>query len=423
MDGTGKPPREASALWISGDRIKMVGPTREVSAAARDAGDYESIDAAGKTVIPGLIDSHAHLNFFRPKNTLEIDGVWPAQYMGIVAMSNAQRVLAAGYTGIIGGGAQFTLDVWVKRAIRAGLFRGPRMVAASRGLSVTGGDGDWFPSWLGMQMETMVALADGPQEVTRLARKLLKEGADALKIFPSGENSRVEEFHPQLYDCPADRDCMKAEEIEAAVDEAHRWGKMVIAHARGNEAVRTCIRTGVEIILHATLITDETVEMMAKRPPLGVVPALMPNKLLVEAAKTGKVNQAYYDQTGYAGEFELGCANMKKLRKAGIRVVPGGEYGLFQMPFHGENAKDLELFVNDLGFSPHEAICAATRDAAHLMKMEKELGTLEAGKLADLVLVDGDPLADIKVLQDLSRIDTVIKGGEVQARQGRVLGI
>src|SRR5688572_13659758 len=232
VDGTGKPPREASALWISGERIKMVGPSREVLAAARAAGDHESIDGSGKTAIPGLIDSHAHLNFFRPKNTHEIDGVWPAQYMGIVAMSNAQRVLAAGYTGIIGGGAQFTLDVWVKRAIRAGLFRGPRIVAASRGLSVTGGDGDWFPSWLGMQMETMVALADGPQEVTRLARKLLKEGADALKIFPSGENSRVEEFHPQLYDCPADRDCMKAEEIEAAVDEAHRWGKMVIAHAR-----------------------------------------------------------------------------------------------------------------------------------------------------------------------------------------------
>jgi len=421
VDGTGARPREGAAVLVSGNRIQRVGALQEVQRAARDVGTVEEIDATGKTVIPGLIDSHAHLNFFRPRNTLEIDGVWPAQYMGIVAMSNAQKVLAAGYTGIIGGGSQFTLDVWVKRAIRAGLFRGPRVVSASRGLSVTGGDGDWFPSWLGMQMETMVALADGPDDVRRLARKLLKEGSDALKIFPSGENSRVEEFHPQMYDCPADRDCMRAEEIEAAADEAHRWGKMVIAHARGDAAVRTCIRVGVDIILHATLITDETVDAMAKLPPLAVVPALMPNRLFVQASKAGAINRDYAEKTGYAHEFELACANMKKLHKAGIRVLPGGEYGLFQMPFHGENAKDLELFVSDLGFTPHEAICAATRDAAHAMKMEKELGTLEVGKLADLVIVDGNPLEDIRVLQDLKKIEVVMKDGIIEARQGKVL--
>lgn len=423
FDGTGRPAQEHSAVLVEAGRIAMVGPIRELQQAARTRGKVEEIDGTGKTVIPGLIDSHAHLNFFRPKNTLEIDGVWPAQYMGIVAMSNAQKVLSAGFTSIVGGGSQFTLDVWVKRAIRAGLFRGPRIIAASRGLSVTGGDGDWFPSWLGMSMETMVALADGPTDVTRLARKLLKEGADALKIFPSGENSRVEEFHPQMYDCPADRDCMTADEIEAAVREAHRWNKMVIAHARGDAAVRTCIRTGVEIILHATLISDETVEMMAKKPPLGVVPSLMPNKLFVEAHKAGKVNARYFEETGYAEEFELACANMKKLRKAGVRVLPGGEYGLFQMPFHGENAKDLELFVTDLGFSPQEAICAATRDASYVMKMQKELGTLEVGKLADLVVVDGNPMSDIRLLQDLSKIAIVMKDGNIQARYGKVLSV
>ena len=422
VDGTGRPPLERAALLIKGDRIALVGPEREVVDRVNRR-EAEEINAAGKTVIPGLIDSHAHLNFFRPKNTLEIDGVWPAQYMGIVAMSNAQKVLAAGFTSIIGGGSQFTLDVWVKRAVRARLFRGPRIVAASRGLSVTGGDGDWFPSWLQMGMETMVALADGPHEVTRLARQLLKEGADALKIFPSGENSRVEEFHPQMYDCPADRDCMTAEEIEAAAREAHRWGKMVIAHARGDAAVRNCINSGVEIILHATLITDETIDLMVKKPPLGVVPSLMPNKLFVDAHRAGKINPDYFERTGYAEEFELACTNMQKLRKAGIRVLPGGEYGLFQMPFHGENAKDLELFVEHLGFTPHEAICAATRDASHLMKMENDLGTLERGKLADLVIVDGNPIDDIRVLQDTSKIAVVMKDGNIEARYGKVLSV
>lgn len=423
VDGTGRPPAEDVALVIEKGRIQTVGPTASVLAASRKQGGVEEIDATGQTVIPGLIDSHAHLNFFRPRTSLEIDGVWPPQFMGMVAMSNAQKVLAAGFTSVVGGGAQFTLDVWVKRAVRAGLFRGPRVMAASRGLTTTGGDGDWFPSWLHMGMETMMAIADGPREVGKLARQLLKEGPDLLKIFPSGENSRVEEFHPQMYDCPADRDCMTAEEIEAAAAEAHRWGKMVVAHARGDQAVRNCIQSRVEIILHATLITDETIELMVKHPPLAVVPALMPTKLFVEAGRAGQINPAFFKETGYEHEYETACVNMRKLRRAGIRVLPGGEYGLFQMPFHGENAKDLQLFVEDLGYTPHEAICAATREAAHLMRMEKELGTLEKGKLADLVVVDGDPIKDIRVLQDKAKLTAVVKDGLVQARFGSVLGV
>jgi len=160
-----------------------------------------------------------------------------------------------------------------------------------------------------------------------------------------------------------------------------------------------------------------------KSPPLGVVPALMPVKLFLEAYRKNEINKTYFEATRYAEEYEVGCRAMKRLHALGIRVVPGGEYGLFQMPFHGENAKDLELFVDDLGFTPLEAICAATRDAAHLMRMEREVGTLEAGKLADLVVVDGNPLADIRILQDLSKIAVVIKDGEVQARLGKTLSV
>ncbi|MGD9946238.1 MAG: amidohydrolase family protein [Burkholderiaceae bacterium] len=424
VDGTGRSPIENGAILVSGDRIALVGRTQDVRARADRLGPFEVIDGTGKTVIPGMIDSHAHIAFFKPRSSLEIDGVWPAQYLGILARHNAQRMLGAGFTGAVGGGSQFTVEVWVKRAIRAGLFRGPRILASSRALTPSGGDGDWHPSWLRMEkMDGLAAIADGPWEVIKVARKLLKEGPDTLKIYPSGENSRVEAFHPQMYDCPAERDCMTAEEIEAAVGEAHRWGKMVVAHARGDGAVRTCVRTGVEIILHATLATDETIAMMAERPPLGVVPALMPNKQFVEAGRAGRINPAYFHATHYEQEWESARANVIKMRKAGIRIVPGGEYGLSESYFHGHNAMDLELFVNDLGFTPLEAISAATRDASYLMKMEDKIGTLEEGKLADLVLVDGDPLADIRVLQDLAKIEMVMKDGEVQARHGKVMSV
>jgi imidazolonepropionase-like amidohydrolase len=124
---------EDAAIMIEGNRISAVGGASDLAQRFAGQKDIETLDATGKTVIPGLIDAHTHLNFFRPRTTQEIDAKWPAQFMGIVAMSNAQRMLAAGFTGMIGGGAQFTLDVWVKRAIRMGLFRGPRVVACSRG--------------------------------------------------------------------------------------------------------------------------------------------------------------------------------------------------------------------------------------------------------------------------------------------------
>jgi imidazolonepropionase-like amidohydrolase len=186
-------------------------------------------------------------------------------------------------------------------------------------------------------------------------------------------------------------------------------------------SIKSCVRAGVDIILHATYLDDEGLEMMIKSPPRGVVPAMMPPKLFVQAYREGRIPKAYYDASEYEQDWASGKRAMKRLHERGIRVIPGGEYGLFGMPYHGENARDLQLFVEDIGLTPMQTLCAATRDAAYLMAMENDLGTLEPGKLADLLVVDGDPLQDITVLQAPKNVSIVMQNGEIQAREGKLL--
>jgi imidazolonepropionase-like amidohydrolase len=293
--------------------------------------------------------------------------------------------------------------------------RGPRLLACGPEINTTGGAVDWHPSWQRIGGETLGIIADGPQEMVKAVRRVLKEGVDTVKIYTSGEGSHAADFHPQMYDCLQDRECMTLEEIRAAVDEVHRWGKPVIAHTRDARSVKSCVRAGVDIIMHATYIDDEGLDLIAKAPPRAVVPALMPPKQFIKAYQQGRIPRDYFDASRYGEDFEVGARNAKKLHGLGLRVVPGGEYGLGPDMPHGANAMDLQLFVDDLGFTPMEAICAATRDAAHLMAMEHELGTLEPGKLADLIVVDGDPLRDIAVLQDRARL-SVMKGGRFVTR-------
>lgn len=420
IDGTGAPARPETAVLTTGARIEAVGPTGEVRARAASGGPYETIDAAGQTVMPGLIEGHTHLNFAYPRSSNDIDMRYPATYIGMLALRHAGLLLAAGYTGAVGGGGQFNVDVWVKRAIAAGLARGPRLHACGREITTTGGAVDWHPSWQKVGGEMLGLVADGPDEILKAVRSVLKEGVDSVKIYTSGEGSHVGDFHPQMYDCLQDRECMTPAEIQAAVDEVHRWRKTIIAHTRDAASIKSCLRAGVDVIMHATYIDDEGLDLVVKQPPRAVVPALMPPRTFIEAFHAGRVPRDYFEATRYQEDFDTGGRNAKTLHGLGIRVVPGGEYGLMDMP-HGENARDLVMFVEDFGFTPMETICAATRDAAHLMDMQRELGTLAPGKLADLLVVDGDPLRDIRVLLDRARLTVVMKDGEIQARQGKLL--
>jgi imidazolonepropionase-like amidohydrolase len=421
IDGTGAAPRQGAAVLIEGDRIRAVGSTDEVRAKAAARPGFEEIDARGRTVMPGLIEGHVHLNF-HPCKPGELDLHYPAVYMGMLALRHSSLLLQAGYTSAVGGGCQFNLDVWVKRAIQAGLARGPRLFACSREITTTGGPVDTHASWRKMGLETLGYVADGPEEITKAVRTLLKEGVDSVKIYTSGEGSITEDYHPSMVTCQQDRETMTPQEIQAAVEEVRRWKKTIIAHTRDAQSIKNVIRAGVDIVMHATYIDEEGLQLIAQHPPRAVVPALAWPKQFITQFQQGRISREHLDATHYLEDFEVGARNAKRLHGLGIRIIPGGEYGTGDNP-HGTNARDLQIFVDDIGFTPMETICAATRDAAYLMEMQKDLGTLEAGKLADVLIVDGDPLANIAVLQDPRKIAVVMKSGEIQARDGKLLPV
>lgn len=210
---------------------------------------------------------------------------------------------------------------------------------------------------------------------------------------------------------------MTYDEVAACCDEAHRRHRRVMAHVRGADGVKICVTAGVDIIHHATFSDPEALELLvAHKDRIFVVPALGYTWAAHVKGERCGVPAHVIERARYGEEFEEGCRNMLKLKDAGVRVLPGGDYGFVWCP-HGEEAKDLELFVNAIGFTPMETIVAATKWGSQIMQMENDVGTVEIGKFADLLVLDGDPLEDITIFQDRRRIQLVMKGGAVMCNR------
>ena len=227
-----------------------------------------------------------------------------------------------------------------------------------------------------------------------------------IKLYVTGEGL----LRPGM---PPEETMYSFDEIAVAVDEAHKRNRQVAAHVRGNDGVKLCVAAGVDVLEHATYADDEAIAMIAERKDdIFVVPGLGYHwGILVNGPACG-ITPEHLAATEYQEEWDLGCVAMDKLRKAGVRVIPGGDYGFVWCP-HGQYAKDIELFVTDMGFSPMEAIVAATKHGAELLRLEHECGTIDEGKCADILVVDGDPLADIAILQDRSKLAVVMANGKV----------
>jgi imidazolonepropionase-like amidohydrolase len=256
-------------------------------------------------------------------------------------------------------------------------------------------------------MEGLAIFADGVEEVRKAVRQNIREGCDVIKLYVTGEGLlRGPGMLPE-------ETMYSFEEIEVAVREAHARNRQVATHVRGDDGVKLCVRAGVDVIEHATYADDEAIEMIAeRRDELFVVPGLGYHWGILTKGEACGIPKEVIDASMYQDEWERGCVAMAKMREAGVRVVPGGDYGFIWCP-HGEYAKDIELFVTDMGFSPMEAIVAATKHGSELMRTETETGTVEPGKYADLLIVDGDPLEDIAILQDRSKLALVMKDGQV----------
>jgi imidazolonepropionase-like amidohydrolase len=398
VDGTGAAPVDGACLLIEGDTLVHAGRLPEADRPR--SGDAAIVDLGGRTVIPGLVEAHIHLSYNDVKVIADLDLNCPPEYATLRAAKNAELALTCGYTAARSAGAVHRIDMALKQAIEEGLVPGPRLLAASRDICATGGMADWNPSYLKLGMEGLALIADGPDQVRAAVRRSIKDGADVVKCYVGGDALLP---HTPIGDCT-----YTLAEVEALVDEARMRGRMTAAHVRGQRSSRIAAQAGVDSLEHATYADDETLRIVADRG-LFLVPGLRYLYSILDNGPRFGITEAIVGPSGLRDEIKQAADTYRRARDLGIRMCPGGDFGFAWNP-HGEYAKDIQVFVDVIGYSPLEAIRGATQWGAELMRMQDRIGSLTAGRLADLVVVDGDPLRDIAVLQDRERL-SVMKGG------------
>ena len=400
LDCTGAAPFPGSVL-VQGERIQEVWRVEQ----APRVEDARRIDGKGATLMPGLIEPHAHVTFTDCAQSVDM-GFIPVEEHLLIALRNARSMLDAGFTSCLSAAsAKKRLDIVLRNAVDRGEFPGPRMLAASPEMTITGGLGDVRLPHL--YRENFAVILDGADEFRRFAREMCRDGVDTLKVNVSGDAGTPA--------APADRTVMSEAEIHAVCEVAQDFGKRVAAHARSAESVKRCLHFGVPILYHATLLDQEAKDMLcAARESVFVAPTLGNlYATLYEAGAWGMTVEAGRVR-GLEHELEQGIETMKDLHRRSVRILPGGDYGFAWNPI-GANARDIEHFVKLLGFTPMEAILAATKLGGEIMLRGHELGQVRPGYLADLLLVDGDPLVDVALLQRRERLRMIMKGGALCA--------
>ena len=406
-DGTGKRPFRGE-VSIQDNRIEKVAKNGH-KLSRRGAA---VVEGDGATLMPGLVNAHCHMSFTGPKSMSEI----PPEEHTLITMHNAKTILDHGVTAAVGAGAaKHRLDIVIRNEINAGRIPGPRFRACSPEITVTGGLGD--RRMLHFYKNDVSLFADGPEEIRRACRMLIREGVDIIKLMPSGD-------HLIPGACDATQSAMDEDEIAAGAQVAHQRGRRLAAHARNPDSIRLCIKYGIELIYHATYADEESLDLLEEhKDKHWVVPAIgFTHATAYEAGDFGFPPEVAASM-GFVRELEIGGETLKKMHARGIKVLPFGDQGFAWTP-HGQMARDFEHFTNYLGMKPYEILRAATHYGAQAFGASDELGRIKPGYLADLLLIDGNPLADLTLFQDEAHILMIMKDGAYhkppQARQRAV---
>ena len=370
--------------------------------------EAKAIDANGGTIMPGLVEAHFHPTYFNVAALEDLDIKYPVEYVTILAACNAKLALECGYTSARSGGSLFNIDVWLKKAIENDLVPGPRLAASGREICGAGGLMDWNPEFRKIGMEGLILLVSGADEARAAVRKLVKDGVEWVKTYPTGDAAAPDtNDHHTL--------CMTFEEMHAVVQTAHNHKLKVTGHCRATEGIRNALLAGYDALEHGTFIDDETLDLLLERD-VPVVPALYFEQMSIERGPEFGMSQAVVD--GHQETLEGGAESARRILAAGGRLGMGGDYGFAWNP-HGDYAKELDFFVKYVGLKPLDVITCATKTGSEILGRSNEIGTLETGKLADVLVVDGDVVSDVAILQDRSRFITVMQGGVSKA--GRVV--
>ena len=407
VDGTGAAPVSDGLLVIEEGFITYAGSAEEAPEIPPEA-KAKVIDANGGTIMPGLVEAHFHPTYFNVAALEDLDIKYPVEYVTILAACNAKLALECGYTSARSGGSLFNIDVWLKKAIENDLVPGPRLAASGREICGAGGLMDWNPEFRKIGMEGLILLVSGADEARAAVRKLVKDGVEWVKTYPTGDAAAPDtNDHHTL--------CMTFEEMHAVVQTANNHKLKVTGHCRATEGIKNALLAGYDALEHGTFIDDETLDLLLERD-VPVVPALYFEQMSIERGPEFGMSQAVID--GHQETLEGGAESARRILAAGGRLGMGGDYGFAWNP-HGDYAKELDFFVKYVGLKPLDVITCATKTGSEILGRSNEIGTLEAGKLADVLVVDGDVVADLAILQDRSRFITVMQGGVSKA--GRVV--
>jgi imidazolonepropionase-like amidohydrolase len=398
-DATGAAPF-AGDVTVVGNRITAV---RKEGAGERGKAD-RAIDAGGRFLVPGMVEGHAHLSFGNAATTEAIIAPSPEAHT-LITMQGAKDLIDAGFTSAYGASeAKLRLGVAIRDAVNAGQIPGPRIRAGSMEITVVGSIGD--ESREHNPRQGISQIISGPEEMRQSVRIACREGCDNIKLDISGD--------PFYATAPAHTTPMAYDEVKMAVDTANAYGKKVNAHARSVDSVKYAIRAGVTGILHAEFHDEEMLDMCEEaKARIFVVPSIGLFHTMIHEGEPW-LPRGTAEVMGIPQLLEASVETHTALRKRGIRHLIGGDYGLAWNP-QGTNARDIKYLVDYYGYSPADALICATRHGGRAMRDEGDLGTIEAGMLADILLVDGNPLDDVSVMADRSKLAMVMKEGAIHS--------
>ncbi len=397
IDGTGAEPRALEALLIDGDEIVAVGFGARDAAKGRE--DVERIDASGCTVMPGLIDAHCHVTFAEPQSNDELFFHRREGLAALVATQSVKKLLLAGVTGFLDADVLFNLGVDLRDSIEAGVIPGPRMATGGNALltAVGGTAGLLIPNEGNRGYAQIVNTKD---EMITTTRRQIKSGVDWIKIHATGLIPRQR--------AQGEIQVWTLDELRTVCDTAHDLGIPVVAHCRNASSTRDCARAGVDMILHATNLDDEALEAVVEHG-VAITPTLTFQANLADFGHKVGATPALIDL--FRREIDDSSGWLRKAYDLGVPMVSGSESGFSLTPYGHWHAREMEVFVKHLGLTPLEAIRTATSEGARALKMEGEIGVVADGMKADVIVVDGDPLQDIRILGDRSRLRAVISKG------------
>jgi imidazolonepropionase-like amidohydrolase len=399
--GSSAPPIPNAVVVVQGDTITAAGGAGQITIPP----GARVIDLGPRTLMPGLMDMHDHITGEPGDGGDSAVLKETAGHAAIYGVLNAKKTLEAGFTTVRNVGALGYSDVALRDAINKGLVPGPRMYIATRGLGITGGHADingWSPE---IHLPGVAQIVDGVDEVRRAVREQIKAGADHIKVTASGGILSVG-------DSP-DAQQYSFEELKAIVDEAARLGRKVAAHAHSARAIAEAARAGVASIEHGSLIDEAGIAVMKEKGTV-LVPTVFALDFIIRAGAEHGIPE--YAREKARNIQKLQRANLKRAFEAGVKFAYGTDAGVFP---HGLNGGDFPILVRELGIPPLEAIRQATSASAELIGIEGKVGTVSAGKWADLVAVDGNPLQDI---ERMLNVTFVMKGGVVYKAPGGVPG-